>query len=118
MRRLLPILAIIPLVIAACGGTTGGGDQNVQVETTAKVVPDPTTVGKYDPNPVSVSVGKGVEWVFQDKDNLHSVTADDNSFDSGLLGDGKSWKHTFTKAGTFQYHCSIHDKMVGTITVK
>ncbi len=119
MRRLLPLLFVIPLALAACGGSSGdSGDTNVQVESTVQVVADPATVGKYDPNPVSVSVGKGIEWIFKDKDNLHTVTADDNSFNSELLGDGKSWKHKFTKAGTFKYHCTIHDKMVGSITVK
>lgn len=120
MRRFLPIFLVVLLALAACGGSKDTGtDNNAPVEATVQVLPDPgPSVGKYDPKDVSVTVGKAIKWDFKDAANPHSVTADDNSFDSQLLESGKSWTHTFTKAGTFKYHCSIHAQMVGTITVK
>ena len=55
----------------------------------------------------------------QDQGNQHSVTADDNTFDSCLLGAGSKFAATFTKAGDFKYHCLIHGKtMSGTVVVK
>ena len=48
----------------------------------------------------------------------HSATANDGSFDTGLLGKGKSGSHTFDESGTFQYVCKPHPFMKGTITVR
>ena len=47
----------------------------------------------------------------------HTVTADDSSFDSSGLVQGKTFSFTFDKAGTFAYHCSIHTTMTGTVVV-
>ena len=38
----------------------------------------------------------------------HTVTSDDRSFDSGLLGPGGAFSQTFTKVGTLGYHCEVH----------
>jgi hypothetical protein len=47
----------------------------------------------------------------------HTVTADDNSFDSGNLdpGDGFSWY--FSTAGTYSYTCGLHAWMQGKVIV-
>jgi plastocyanin len=39
------------------------------------------------------------------------------AFNSGQLGKGASASVTFTKAGGYSYHCSIHTSMTGSITV-
>jgi plastocyanin len=36
---------------------------------------------------------------------------------SGTLGNGATYPHTFATAGTFPYHCSFHGGMNGSITV-
>ncbi len=123
MRRLFPILLILPLALAACGGggsKAAGCESGTTADVTVQVVPvpDPLTVGKYDPTPVTVTAGKAVRWDFKDPANPHSVTADDNSFDSQLLDAGKSCTLTFKKASTIKYHCSIHAPMVGVVEVK
>ena len=33
------------------------------------------------------------------------------------MGDGETFTFTFTTAGVYPYHCTIHPTMVGTITV-
>jgi len=48
----------------------------------------------------------------------HTVTADDNSFDSGNIGAGGSYSRTFSVAGTFNYHCTIHAGMNGKVVVQ
>lgn len=69
----------------------------------------------FKPNSLTVQTGDTV--VFQnDDDAVHNVTAD--TFQSGDIGSGKSWKYTFTKPGTYAYVCTYHPGMNGTITVK
>jgi plastocyanin len=31
---------------------------------------------------------------------------------------GRQFSFTFTRAGTFSYHCAIHPGMVGTVVVR
>jgi plastocyanin len=71
----------------------------------------------FSPARLTVKVGGTVTWTNQDSMS-HSATADDNSFDTGLLGQGKSGTATFNKAGTYTYHCSVHPYMHGTIIVQ
>ena len=50
--------------------------------------------------------------------SVHTVTADDGSFDSGNISVGKTFSHTFQTAGTFAYHCTIHPFMKATVIVQ
>jgi LPXTG-motif cell wall-anchored protein len=70
----------------------------------------------YGPATVTVNAGDSVTWV-NNGPTKHSATAQDGSFDTGLLAKGASASHTFTKAGTFAYVCSIHPFMHGTVKV-
>lgn len=70
----------------------------------------------YMPPTVSVHAGQSVTWSFDDGSTTHTVTADDRSFDSGRKASGTFTK-TFTKPGTFSFHCEVHPSMKGTITV-
>ena len=36
---------------------------------------------------------------------------------SGTLGAGVGFQHTFANAGSFLYHCTVHPSMTGTVTV-
>ena len=71
----------------------------------------------FSPNSISVTSGTTVTWT--NNDNMtHTVKADDGSFDSGNLGSGKSFSHTFTSAGSVTYHCSIHPSMTGKVVAQ
>ena len=66
---------------------------------------------------LEVVVGTTVEWT--NRDPLpHSVTAVDRSFNSGLIQPGKTYRHIFTKAGTFNFFCMPHPFMRGAIVVR
>src|SRR2546430_2593386 len=82
-----------------------------------KVGADSQKQGAYQPDPVTVQAGQSVTWTWEDQGNQHSVSADDGSFESCLQGAGSTFTTTFTKAGTYAYHCSIHPQMKGTVTV-
>ena len=117
-------VGLLALSLAACGGSSSNtttGDQtpadNTPVAVTIKVVSDPTTVGKFDPTPAAAKVGDTVKWSFEDANSQHTVTADDQSFDSSTKSAGESFTHKFDKAGTFSYRCTLHADMKGSITV-
>lgn len=71
----------------------------------------------FAPADVTITAGQSVDFV-NDDGMPHTVTAEDKSFDSGELAAGKTWSHTFDKAGTYKYLCSYHDWMHGTIKVE
>jgi|SRR5690242_4934672 len=123
MKTYLKKVSAILLVLAsstlfvACGkssssNTTGGGGggggtgSDVSIKNFA-----------FTSNNISVTKGTTVKWTNNDG-VTHTVTADDGSFDSGSLTNGASFSHTFSTAGTYTYHCSIHTTMTGTVTVQ
>ncbi len=73
----------------------------------------------YRPGTVTIEPGDRVRWHNQAK-QVHTVTTDDagaEDFDSGRLGEGEEYTHTFQQAGTFRYHCEIHNSMQGVVQV-
>jgi plastocyanin len=71
----------------------------------------------FGPATLTVKVGDTVTWKNSDVTG-HSATADDDTFDTGVLSQGETGSFTFTKAGTFAYHCTPHPNMKGTIVVE
>jgi amicyanin len=66
-----------------------------------------------------IEIAAGTTVIWKNDDQLaHTVTADDASFDSGMIPTGGSWSYTFTTPGTFAYHCTPHPFMKGTVVVK
>ena len=65
---------------------------------------------------ITIAVGTTIEWTNADP-LPHSVTAVDKSFNSGLIQPGKTYRHTFTKAGTFNFYCMPHPFMKGVVVV-
>jgi uncharacterized membrane protein/plastocyanin len=71
---------------------------------------------RFNPPERPVRAGTVVEWKNEDIFS-HTVTADDGSFDSGLIAPGQSWKMRVTDAGTFRYHCRPHPNMTASLVV-
>ena len=70
----------------------------------------------YDPDPVTVEAGGKVIWQNMDAEP-HTATADDGSFDTGNLEEGKLKSESFKEPGTYTYFCEIHPDMKGTVEV-
>jgi plastocyanin len=89
------------------GGGGGGGGAEVSMEGIA-----------FEPAEVSVGVGDTVTWTNNDSVG-HDVTADSfSSGDPGAMAGGDTFEHTFEEAGTFEYVCTVHPGMEGTVTVE
>jgi plastocyanin len=71
----------------------------------------------FSPDTVTVKVGDSITWT-NTGSLQHSVTADDGSFNSGLLSTGQTFTQSFNTAGTFAYHCAPHPWMKATVVVQ
>jgi plastocyanin len=75
--------------------------------------------GAYSPNPASVSSGSTVTWNNIDN-SQHTATADDGSFDTGIINGGSSGRALIsasTGTSTISYHCNVHPEMRGTLQI-
>lgn len=99
----LALLATAVMLVLAVpeGGAAGGPDVNI-------------VSGQFDPRELTVEVGGEVTWTNKDPGRVHSVTADDGSFDSSpecsnanpgkCLDDRHQFAYVFTVEGRFPYY--------------
>ncbi len=83
------------------------------------IVPNAATLTNglsFSPPSFTVKVGSTVTWINRDA-TTHTVTSTTGVFDSGYRGSGDTFKFTFTQPGTYQYYCTLHTNMKGTIVV-
>jgi Plastocyanin len=77
------------------------------------------TIQNYAFHPATLTVAPGTTVTWTNDDGVaHTVTAADGSFKSGGIDHGKTFSHTFSKAGDYKYHCSYHSDMNGEVVVK
>ncbi len=77
------------------------------------------TIGNFTFAPATLTVPAGATVTWANGDDIpHTVAAVDKSFRSKVLDTGDRYSFTFTKAGTYEYFCSIHPHMTGKIVVK
>jgi amicyanin len=70
----------------------------------------------FDPASIRVKVGSTVRWVNQDS-VPHRILFTDGA-DSTVLAGSQSWSRKFDVAGTYDYACTIHPAMQGTVIVE
>jgi len=70
----------------------------------------------YDPREVTVRQHATVTWTNAGR-APHTVTARDGAWTSELLQQRDQYLHVFDSIGRFEYFCSLHPNMVGTIVV-
>lgn len=140
MKKIISLSAIVlvALIMSGCGATTKpniaeqGGLVPVPADTTAtpvqpatpseaEVIPQtqPVTISiqnfAFSPSSVTVAKGTRVTWINNDS-APHQIKGD--VFASPTLAQGENWYYISNQAGTFNYHCSIHPSMTGSVTVQ
>jgi plastocyanin len=105
MKRILPVslLAIVTFVIA--GGCFGAENVNVAI-----------TDFTFQPKVLTIKPGTTVNWVNEDS-APHTITSNDGTWDSGKIKNTATYHHQFDEIGTFEYHCTYHSSMKGTVVV-
>ncbi|RJP73136.1 MAG: T9SS C-terminal target domain-containing protein [Candidatus Zixiibacteriota bacterium] len=71
----------------------------------------------YTPRHLYVPVGTTVKWTNYDG-ATHTVTENNNMFNSGALTSGQTFTYTFNTVGNYDYYCIPHPYMVGTVYVR
>ncbi|HWC39873.1 MAG TPA: cupredoxin domain-containing protein [Acidimicrobiales bacterium] len=133
MRRLTslaaPAAAVVALAaaLAACGGGSSSSSTTTTTSRTTSTT-SPTsasggaatiTIKNFAFQPPNMTVKAGTRITVTNQDSAaHTVTANNNAFDTGDINGGAS--KTFTapsNLGSYAYHCTIHPFMHGTLTV-
>jgi plastocyanin len=70
----------------------------------------------YSPASASATVGQTVIWRNADS-TVHTATANGGAFSTGFIQPGGESSVLLQSPGNFNYHCSIHLGMVGSLTV-
>ena len=100
-----PLLAAIILPVSA---------QNAAQDAPGAVGIDNFT---FNPQKLTVKAGTTVTWTNKD-DIPHAIAAVSKQFKSKALDTGDAYSFTFTTPGTYEYFCSLHPHMTGTIVVE
>lgn len=105
MNRITHLLAY-PLAMFLFIASASAAESNVIV------------IKKFMFNPMDVTVPAGTDVTWENEDGEpHTVVSLTGDFRSQALDEKDKFSHQFSQPGTYKYICSIHPKMVGTITV-
>jgi plastocyanin len=113
MKARTAAIATLAIALAACSDSNS---PNNPPPATATVTA--TTSQTFSPRTAQVATGGTVTWVFQSLG--HNVTFDAATgvpADIPGVNANTSIARTFATAGTYQYHCTIHPGMTGTVEV-
>jgi len=126
MRRVgtLALVAVAALGTAGCGEKKSGyasvpgleEDFGGQPRDSARVAMREVT---FEPERLALRRGARVTWVNRDR-VAHTVTVGselNSTLDSGEVGPGESFSHSFDEPGDVEYRCTIHTQMRGKLRV-
>ncbi|HZT66241.1 MAG TPA: cupredoxin domain-containing protein [Acidimicrobiales bacterium] len=124
----------LALGLSACGGSSSpSGSSTASTSSTSSTsstvstpsaspapsAADTIVIKNFAFQPASLTVLAGATvTVHNEDDSTHTVTADDGRFDTGDIGPGQTVSLQIHGTGSFSYHCSIHQFMHGSLTVK
>ncbi len=116
MSTFLALFLVMAFVIIGCAPA----EQEIIDETLPTEVEVTMQGNQFEPSGVTIAAGGTVTWI--NTDNVeHTVTAGTRESPTGefdvSLNPGEEFSYTFDEVGAFEYHCTIHPGMDGTIIV-
>ena len=125
-RRLLPLVVLLTVLIAACGqesssdSTGDGGGANAGAGQPAADLELEASNFAFQPTELDVDPGASTTLSFTNADDVdHSFTSDDLGLDEEVAG-GSSATITIDapdEDGTHEFHCRFHPQMKGKVVV-
>jgi len=125
------VLPAVLVVLGACGGggDSGGTPTSPSTPSTPSnpsppstpsgpVATDQVEVGNntFTPANITVPINTTVKWTWGPDATIHNVNGS-GGLASGDKTAGDSYSKAFTTAGTFNYSCTIHPGMAGSVLV-
>jgi plastocyanin len=109
--KLAAVVGILALALAACGtGEAAAPDAAANSDGPTVVIEDLA----FEPATLTVEAGDTVTWVWNDGAVKHDVSGTD--LHSEVMSEG-TFRHRFDEPGTYDYVCTLHPNMTGTIEV-
>jgi len=102
---------LIGIITDTTGSNTGGGNNPPAVASVLIVD------NEFQPTLSIIRSGGVVVWVWAQGATQHNVTFDDAARSSRTQSEG-THSVTFPDTGTFNYHCTIHVTMTGSVVVR
>jgi len=128
--KLASLSALIGLAVGSLSCSGGTTDSSQVLSPNVRIVLGAATMGAlaFSPDTLTISLADGGQVLWRNADftvstygnvngTIHQVTANGATFDSGPLDPKGAFTFTFTSAGIYGYHCSIHPSMIGAIVV-
>lgn len=125
----LAAVGLLPLAATGCGVGAfemdemhqrmhGPGDRAPQTPVRSADEAVTVEIRNYDffPRDLTVSVGTEVTWTNRDS-VPHDATSGD-AWGTGLLKENESASLSFSEPGSYDYICTVHPDMTGTLTVE
>jgi plastocyanin len=121
MKKVILILILLTIFVVGCA------QQNPQTNAQEKQqAPSATGASAeisikgfaFEPSTVNIKKGTEVTWTNEDSATHIIVSDTGNDLNSDAISQGETYVHTFSNSGTYNYHCSIHPSMKGTIIVE
>ena len=109
IKNVLNILLVVFLVAFLIGMAASAQDNS-----SGKVIDIAIQNFAFNPDSVKISAEDTVRWTNMDSAD-HTVVG--SIFESGIITKGQNYEFRFTEPGVYNYECSIHPSMKGTITV-
>jgi len=105
-----------------------GDDNNQEDIVTIPLGSSSLTDNAYEPNPIEINTGDTITWVNDDRTPHTATSGSPESGSTGTFGgtddspeimgpEGDTQSYTFDEAGEFEYYCTLHPNMVGTVIV-
>jgi plastocyanin len=121
MRRIILLMTVATMVVVSTLFVVSASGAHKHPAAKAQNKPTRTVViqnFRFKPANITLKRGTKVRWINKDS-TAHTATANNGrSFDSGRLGKGQRYTHTFKSVGKKKYHCEPHPHMRGTVVVK
>jgi len=119
MRNLLRHMLIAAALGGACALPLAALVLPIRAENAAVPIPMAVAIDNFTFNPQKLTVKAGTTVTWTNKDDIpHAVAAVNKQFRSKTLDTDDAYSFTFTTPGSYDYFCSLHPHMTGTIVVE